>query len=101
MNTPCIWKEPRTDLQAKAKPLGHDRTSRGQGTIYGLAERIPNIAMLLLLSVIICTPFSTRLISIRISAKLHITIIQVYAPTSDYVDEGINKFYKEKEINAS
>ena len=46
-------------------------------------------------SVISCTPISSRLISIRISAKPHnMTIIQVYAPTSDHEDEEIEEFYE-------
>ena len=38
---------------------------------------------------------SSRIISIQIAAKLiNITIIQVYAPTSDYSDEDIEIFYE-------
>jgi len=34
----------------------------------------------------------------RIAAKPHnMTIIQVYAPTSDYDDEAIERFYKDLE----
>lgn len=48
--------------------------------------------------VISCTPFSSRLISIRVSAKPHnMTIIQVYAPTADYEDEDIEEFYEQLE----
>ena len=47
-------------------------------------------------SVISCTPVSSRLISIRIAAKPHnMTIIQVYAPTSDHDDEEVEEFYAE------
>ena len=43
-----------------------------------------------------CTPTSCRLISIRISARPHnITVIQVYAPTSDHEDEEIEQFYEQ------
>ena len=49
-------------------------------------------------SVINCTPISSRLISIRIAARpMNITIIQVYAPTSDYDDEAVETFYEELE----
>ena len=45
--------------------------------------------------VLSCTPISSRVISIRISAKPHnLTIIQVYAPTSDHTDEEIEEFYE-------
>ena len=45
--------------------------------------------------VLSCTPISGRVISIRISAKPHnLTIIQVYAPTSDHTDEEIEEFYE-------
>ena len=41
------------------------------------------------------TPVSNRIITIRIAAKPHnMTIIQVYAPTSDYDDETVEKFYE-------
>ena len=40
-----------------------------------------------------CTPISSRLISIRISARPHnITVIQIYAPTSDHEDEEVEQF---------
>ena len=51
--------------------------------------------------IISCKPISSSLISIRVSAKPHnITIIQVYAPTSDYDDLFMTMikskiFYKE------
>ena len=49
-------------------------------------------------SVISCTPISSRLISIRIAARpLNITIIQVYAPTTDYDDDAVETFYEELE----
>ena len=47
-------------------------------------------------SVINCRPINSRIISIRIAAApLNITIIQVYAPTSDYDDEEIEGFYED------
>ena len=46
-------------------------------------------------SIIECTPISSRLIKIRVSAKpKNVTIIQVYAPTSDYEDKEIETFYE-------
>ena len=46
-------------------------------------------------SVISCMPISSRLISICVSAKPHnMTIIQVYAPTTDHNDEEVKKFYE-------
>ena len=47
-------------------------------------------------SIISCTPISSRLIAIRISVRLHnITVIQVYAPTSDLEDEEVEPFYEQ------
>ena len=41
-----------------------------------------------------CLPVSSRLITIRLRAVLfNITIVQVYAPISDYVDNKIEEFY--------
>ena len=46
-------------------------------------------------SVISCTPVSSRVIAIRIAAKpQNLSIIQVYAPTSDYEDEEVEEFYE-------
>ena len=48
--------------------------------------------------IISCTPVSCRIISIRVSAKpKNITIIQVYAPTSDHEDNEVEEFYEELE----
>ena len=50
-------------------------------------------------STIDCTPISSRLMSIRIAAQPHnITIIQVYAPTTDYDDVAIEEFYESIEM---
>ena len=38
-------------------------------------------------------PMSSRLINIRVTAKPHISIIQVYAPTLDHEDEKV-EFYE-------
>ena len=41
-----------------------------------------------------CNPISSRLITIRLRASpFNITIIQAYAPTSDYEDKDIESFY--------
>lgn len=49
-------------------------------------------------SIISCTPISNRIITMRMSAKpQNITIIQVYAPTSDYEDEVVEEFYEKLE----
>lgn len=41
-----------------------------------------------------CRPVSSRLITIRLKASpFNITIIQAYAPTSDYEDEEVEDFY--------
>ena len=43
-----------------------------------------------------CQPVSSRLISIRLrAAPFNITIIQVYAPTSDHDDSEVDHFYKQ------
>ena len=43
-----------------------------------------------------CTPISSRLISIRISARPHnITVIQFYAPTSDHENEEVERLYEQ------
>ena len=47
-------------------------------------------------SVISCTPVSSRVIAIRTSAKPHnMTLIQAYAPTSDYEDDEVEAFYEQ------
>ena len=41
-----------------------------------------------------CRPVSSRLISIRLRASpFNITIIQAYAPKSDYDDDAVEDFY--------
>ena len=41
-----------------------------------------------------CRPVSSRLISVRLRAvPFNITIVQAYAPTSDYDDNKIEEFY--------
>ena len=47
-----------------------------------------------------CRPVSSRIITIRIRASpFNITIIQAYAPTSDYDDTDIEAFYEQlKEV---
>ena len=43
-----------------------------------------------------CQPVSSRLISICLrAAPFNITIIQVYAPTSDHVDSEVDHFYQQ------
>ena len=45
-----------------------------------------------------CMPVSSRIISMQVSAKpKNITLIQVYAPTSDHSDEEVETFYEELE----
>ena len=46
-------------------------------------------------SILSCTPISSRIISLRIAAQpKNMTIIQIYAPTSDYEDSEIEEFYE-------
>ena len=48
--------------------------------------------------VISCTPVSSRVIMIRVSGRpVNITVIQVYAPTTDYEDQEVEEFYEEIE----
>ena len=43
-----------------------------------------------------CCPVSSRLISIRLrAAPFNITVIQAYAPTTDYTDEQVEEFYSQ------
>ena len=43
-----------------------------------------------------CRPISSRLITIRLRATpFNISIVQVYAPTSDYEDEEVEDFYNQ------
>ena len=45
-----------------------------------------------------CIPVSSRIIVLQVSAKpKNITLIQVYAPTSDHDDEEVEAFYEELE----
>lgn len=45
-----------------------------------------------------CTPVNSRIISIRVSAKpKNITIIQVYAPTTDHEDQEVEELYEKIE----
>ena len=47
-------------------------------------------------TVIGCQPISSRLITIRLRATpFNITIVQAYAPTTDYDDEKIEGFYEQ------
>ena len=46
-------------------------------------------------SIIGCTPISSRLIFIGISVRPNITVIQVYAPTSDHENEEVGQFYEQ------
>ena len=47
-------------------------------------------------NIISCTPISSRLISIKISATSHnIPVIQVHAPTSDHEVKEVEQFYEQ------
>ena len=47
-------------------------------------------------NIISCTPVSSRLFSIRTSARTHnITVIQVYTPSSDHKDEEVLQLYEQ------
>ena len=47
-------------------------------------------------NIVSCTPISSRLISVLISVRPHkITVIQVYAPTSDHEDQAVKQFYEQ------
>ena len=60
-------------------------------------ERQPYIILIFCeLCVLGCTPISSRLITIRVSAKpMNVTIIQVYAPTSDHEDQEVEELYEQ------
>ena len=46
--------------------------------------------------VMTCCPISSRLITIRLRVSpFNITIIQAYAPTSNYRDDDVEYFYEE------
>ena len=46
--------------------------------------------------VIGCRPISSRLLTVRLRANpFNITIIQIYAPTSNYDDSEVDEFYRE------
>ena len=48
--------------------------------------------------VLSCTPVSNRIISLRISSRSkNITIVQVYAPTSDHDEQELEEFYEQVE----
>ena len=46
-----------------------------------------------------CTPVSERIISIRIASKpFNTTIIQVYAPTTDYEEQAVDELFEDLEV---
>ena len=46
-----------------------------------------------------CQPISSRLITIRLRATpFNITVVQAYAPTTDYDDEKIEGFYEQFQV---
>ena len=84
--------------------FGEITTANGHKIWYSGDERIHQHGVAFIVNkvntnaVIECTPVSSRIISIRLSASPHnLTIIQAYAPTSDYSDEQIEVFYEELE----
>nr|XP_005287405.2 amphiphysin [Chrysemys picta bellii] len=67
--------------------IGEDKHVNGAGFL--VHKDIKN-------SVLGCRPMSSRLISIRLKAVLfNITVVQVYAPTTDYDDEQFEDFYNQ------
>ncbi|XP_070187683.1 uncharacterized protein [Littorina saxatilis] len=77
---------------------GHKLYYSGNDQIYGngvgflVNNNIKN-------SVLGCNPISSSIITIRLRAKpSNITVIQVYAPTSDYDDEYIEEFYTKLQV---
>ena len=47
-------------------------------------------------AVLACQPISSRIMTLRLrSLPFNITIIQVYAPTSEYDDEKVDEFYEQ------
>ena len=60
---------------------------------YGVGFLVHNDMVSAVLS---CRPVSSKLISIRLSAApFHVTIIQVYAPTSGHYDNEVDNFYRQ------
>mgnify|MGYP006273469667 CR=1 FL=1 len=76
---------------------GHKIWFSGRETVHehGVAFIVRKEAVGCILS---CTPISSRIISIRVSARpKNITIFQVYAPTTAHDDEEVEEFYEELE----
>lgn len=76
---------------------GHKIWYSGEDTKheYGVGFIVRKAVTVCILS---CTPISNRIISIRVSAKpKNVTIIQVYAPTSDHEDQEVEAFYEQVE----
>ena len=86
--------------ETKWKNLGKHRTTEGHILYYiGELDKHANGVGLLVNKSIINSilgwyPISSRLISIRLRATpFNITVVQVYAPTTDYDDDQVEEFY--------
>ena len=86
--------------EVRWKALGEHQTEDGHILYYSgeLDKSINGVGFLVNKaikgSVLECRPISSRIISIRLKASpFNITIIQVYAPTTDHDDEEIEEFY--------
>lgn len=86
--------------EVRWKALGEHQTEEGHILYYsGELDKSTNGVGFLVNkdikgSVLECRPISSRIISIRLKASpFNISIIQVYAPTTDHDDEEIEEFY--------
>ena len=80
-------REETTDNGHKFFYSGHEKLKR-HGVGFLIRKELVN-------SILNFNMISSRIISIQIAAKpMNITIIQVYAPTSEYTDEDIELFYE-------
>ena len=98
------WKITTGTSVGYVRPGGHpvEKYNRMKGISSSILERVTASGAVFLVhksiksAMLGCQPISSRIITIRLRAKpLNITIIQVYAPTTDYDDEHMGQFYNQ------
>ena len=88
--------------EVRMKQFGESRTQEGHKFFFSGREDKHQEGIGFLVNkeivncVISCQPISSRIMTLRLNATpLNITIIQAYAPTSDYDDDFVDQFYEQ------